>query len=1100
MLDDDEDTGLDGMFGADPPMTFFPHQDASVDWSSPRPTGTPYDFLDLNRNGKKEPGEPWSYDDYKYSQSDYSQINGTENNQNDGITRYPNTEDINGNSSLDTNNDYYEFTFSLDKTGSDTTYIGGKGGQHGGEYWYLYRIPLNKPSRVVGQPNWSRVEYIRLWMDGLTTTDSCHIAEISLTGNEWKYQGTATENSSTYTISNDSTMTISVVNTHENPGYAPPPGVSGIIDPIQKIESREQSLELTLYNLRPSESAVVEKQFFKEESIVNYRNLKMYVHGGNYETTMTNQDSIQLFLRWGSDTQNRDYYEVRLPVYPGWDERNNISVSFEELSRLKVEKEVHGLESISETIENGHLLSVVGKPSLTNVRWLMMGIDNHNKNRSFTGGVWVDELRVSNVQKEKGMAMRARADIRLSDVISLNGEFTKQDADFHTVNDRFGGGMNSFSGSANSSIQLNKFLPSTWAVSIPVSVNYAKSVSTPKYLPNSDILVDKRTMPDSLIKKNQSISSQHGFNVAFSRSSKSRNFLIRYLVDPIRSSMNYSVSEMSDSRTRFSQNKNLQGSFGYSLSLGEQSYIQPLKWLGEKRFIKKLSQVKLYYLPSTLNIDLRGNQSNREQHTREGISSIDTTATYSRNFSIAFKPLSILSVDFSRSFSSDMRQSSWYDVLSSLSPGDTTSMEQSFSANFDPKLFSFFNPSLRFSSNYRWNNNVQMKSQGTNRSASIGTSLSLNGNFDPSRLIQSFTKESQSTKKKPVRTAEKEEKIEASPPPEKKGVFSFSSIFHNTGSIVNKIEPISISVSRREDRSDNGIVDGEPTFSYQMGFPSESNLGFYYSPYVVSNRVAKRNDISITLRSGLKITSQLRINFDYSFSNSENMSNVKTGSYSKSVYYSKENVLPFPSWSVSWNGLEKLPLLSKYMRVISFSHNFSGKQNISWNDERSKITQDQITKDFRPFAQLSVTFKNGITGSIQYTKTESFSKQLSYGNGKTKNTNSSLSISANYSKTGGIKLPFLKKRSMQNTVDFSLSFESSSNIQFQSSQNDIQFNDDNIVSDTQNWSFKPKLSYRFSNTVTGGTYFELGKRSDKRIGDTRMTAFGINAAISLSGQ
>jgi hypothetical protein len=1102
MLDDDEDTGLDGMYGSDPPSLFFKHQDASVDWNSLNPTGTPYDFFDLNRNGKKEAAEPWSYDDYKYDQYNNSQINGTENNQNDGITRYPNTEDINGNSSLDTNNDYNEFTFSLDKTSQDTVYIGGKGGQnsHDKKFWYLYRIPLNKPSKVVGQPDWSRVEYIRLWMDGLTSVDSCSIAEISLTGNEWKYQGTAMGNSSSYTISNDSTMTISVVNTHENPRYTPPPGVSGVIDPIQKIESREQSLELTLYDLRPDESAVVEKQFFKEESIVNYRNLKMYVHGGNYENTMTSQDSIELFLRWGSDTQNRDYYEVRLPVYPGWDERNNIFASFEDLSRLKVEKEVHGLESISETMENGHVLSVVGKPSLTNVRWLILGISNNNKNNIFSGGVWVDELRVSNVQKEKGMAMRARTDIKLSDVLSLNGEFTKQDADFHTVNDRFGGGMNSFSGSANSSIQFNKFLPSSWAVSIPIVVNYSKNVSTPKYLPNSDILVNKRTMPDSLIKKNQSISSQQGVNVSFSRTTRSRNFFLRYLIDPIRSSVNYSKSEMSDSRIRFSQNKSASGSLGYSLNLGGQSYIQPLKWLGDNGIVKKLSQTKFYYLPTTLNVDFSGNQSNREQHTREGISSIDTAANYRRSFNVALKPFTILSMDFSRSFSSDMRQESWYSVFSSPSPGDTTSMEQSFSTNLDPKIFSFFNPSLRFSSNYRWNNNVQMKSQGTNRSASIVTSLSLNGSFDPARMIQSFSKKSQPSSRRLVKAPDREEKKENPKIDKKKSVFSLLSIVRQTGSLFSKIEPLSVSVTQRDDRSDNGIVNGEPTFLYQLGFPNDSNLGFFYSPYVASNRVAKRSDLSFSFRTGLKVSSQLRLNFDYNFSNSENLSNVKTGSVSRSVYSIKESLVPFPSWSLSWSGLEKFPFISKYVRVISLSHNFSGKQNISWNNDRDKITQDQITKDFRPFAQISFTFKNGIAGNVQYTKTESFSRRVSYGAGKTKNANSSLSLAVNYSKTGGLRLPFFKKHSMQNTIDFSLSFESSSNVQFQSSQNDVQFNEDNIVSDTKNWSFKPKLSYRFSNTVTGGTYFELGRRSDKRIGNTNVTAFGINAAISLSGQ
>lgn len=1114
ILDEGEDTGIDGMNGTDPPSPFLPHTNATVNWNSEIPTGTPYDFWDLNLNGTKQSDEPWSYDDYSYNYntSDYTKINGTENNATDGSVRYCSTEDINRNGLLDVNNDYFEFSFSLDKSSPDTVYKNGEGGKSSdGRKWYLYKIPLNKPTQTVGQPSWARIEYIRLWMDGLTQSDSCSIAEISLTGNEWKFQGTTIDSTSDYHITNDSTMTISVVNTHENPKYMDdqPPGVSGVIDPIYKTEAREQSLELNLNNLKPGETAVVEKQLYQSESIVNYRNLKMFVHGGNYERMLTTTDSIELFLRWGSDSENKDYYEVRMRVYPGWDNRNHPLVSFEELSRLKVELEAENLKSISENIPNGsqadHRISVVGKPSLTNVRWLMIGVVNMHRSHSFTGGVWVNELRISNVQKDRGMAMRARADLKLSDVFSINGEFTKQDADFHTVNERFGQGANSMSGSVNTSISIHKFLPSGWGLVIPVSMSYSRSLSTPKYKPNSDILIDPQTMPDSLLETLRNKTEQQGLNISFSKSSKSRNPFVRFLVDPLSSSMNYTKSKLSDPRTKYSNNNSIQGSLNYNLSLSGQYYIYPFKWLGNGGFFKKISQSRFYYLPSSLVLGLSGNQAGRNHLTREGIKSIDTTAGFTRRFSTNFKPLSILTFDYSRSYSADMRKkNSWNDLLGSLlSPVDTTSIDQGFSSSFDPKIFSFLSTSLRFSSNYRWNNNIQMISQGTSRSASIGRTISLNSSFDPSQFIQFFSRKKSSSQNTlaPRRDvmrkdgSQKQDTVKV-----KNNSFILLSFLKQTGSLFKKIQPITINVSQRDDRTDNGIVNKEPKINYQFGFPDPSDLGFDYSNLVASNRFTLRNDLTVSFQTSIRITSQLNVRLNYDFSNSENLSTQKTGSSTKSTYSLKDNIIPFPSWSVSWSGFEKLPLISKYFRTIAFSHNFSGKQTTTWNDSKSKITQNQTSNDFRPFAQFNLSLKNGMSGNVQYTKTESFSVSTSYGSGKTKNLSNSLSITAQYSKTGGIRLPFLKSKSLQNTLDFSMSFESSRNVQYQSQNNDTKFDDNNIVSDTKNWQFKPRLSYRFSNTVSGGTYLEMGKRSDKRIGSTSFTAFGINAAISLAGQ
>ena len=160
LLDAGEDVGLDGMAGADA-----------------------NDFWDINGNKERDPGEPLSYDDWNYTTGgyDYSKINGTEGNENDPGGRYPDTEDFNSNGSLDMQNNFFRATFSLAKDHADTSWIAG--GQENTKGWRMYRIPLNEFD-AIGVPDWSRIEYARVWIDSSEAFTILYIAEINLVGND----------------------------------------------------------------------------------------------------------------------------------------------------------------------------------------------------------------------------------------------------------------------------------------------------------------------------------------------------------------------------------------------------------------------------------------------------------------------------------------------------------------------------------------------------------------------------------------------------------------------------------------------------------------------------------------------------------------------------------------------------------------------------------------------------------------------------------------------------------------------------------------------------------------------------------------------------
>ena len=139
---------------------------------------------------------------------------------------------------------------------------------------------------------------------------------------------------------------------------------------------------------------------------------------------------------------------------------------------------------------------------------------------------------------------------------------------------------------------------------------------------------------------------------------------------------------------------------------------------------------------------------------------------------------------------------------------------------------------------------------------------------------------------------------------------------------------------------------------------------------------------------------------------------------------------------------------------------------------------------------------NGMTANIQYNTSETLQEQKLYSQGKTKRITSNLSVTANYRKRGGFKLPFFKKK-LDNNIDFSLTFTKSLNTTLQTKEEEGEFVP---MSETKNWSFQPKITYSFTSTLQGGMYLELGKREDLIAGKTNITGFGLNARISLAGQ
>ncbi len=1096
ILDPGEDVGLDGMS----------NEEAAA-------LGADQDWWDINEDGVKQPWEPYSDDDWAYTpgSTDFRFINGTENSANDG-TRIPDTEDINRNGSLDLTNSYFEYTIDL----SSTKYQVGPATPKG---WKLYRIPLVIPPDSVGvdpsrrkirNPDLSQVEFARIWVNGVEERVLIGIAEINLVGNEWKELGIyQSDDPLQFDSKNDSTVAVTVVNTHENLDYTPPPGVEGAYDQINRIRSKEQALVLDVNDLPGGMMGIVRKSFFETQNFIYYEKLKMYVYArDDYGTHITSDtSSIEFFIRFGSDPAN--YYEVRERVYPGWDERNEIVLNFLDMTSLKLDSLLYNHEfGYFEKVVDGKIYRVKGNPTITNVRVLYAGVKNLSTlNMPFSGQIWMNELRVSGVEKARGMAMRARFDVRLSDFISMNGEVNRQDADFHNVATRFGSGDNRTSMSVNSSIKLDKLLPQSWGLNIPVNLNYSESKATPKYFPGKDILVSDG-LPDSLLQQIRTQSQQRGFSISFSRAKKSKNFLLKYTLDNLKGNFSHTASNQSSPTTLLADRKSWAGNLDYSLQFGPDTYFEPFRLFSSLPLLSRMSKMKFYYLPRSLTARIQGTTSRSisQSRTNSGAAGKRNDVfkyDMTRNFGLTYRVFDNLTANFNRSAVGDFRQKGWQGLFSN--EFIDVNKNQSFKVDFNPTWFSWATNNFSYSANYRYTNNLSLQERG--RSAGTQSNLSASMTLKLSQIFKGSGRKSGRRRQPPGRKrrrpgqkAEKK-KEDLKDEKEKSGSASPLQLFKNLNAIVGKFRDIRITYGKRSTVSNSALLEGTPHWRYQFGLASDPGLGTVAGQ--TGTLFTETVNQNLTASTGFQLLKRIDVQVNFTHDQQRTQNSQITGSYSDSWLQVGSFNMPFPEWTISWNNVERLVLFKRFAQKVSISHNFTGKRSVFWNNKENLTQREDFSISFRPLLKLSITWKNNMTSNLQINKTRSINNRFNINteieqpqiSGGTRTSALDISFTTNYSKRGGLTLPFLKNKKLKNTVEVAVTFSSSQNQneQFTAQEGWVP------TTETSRWSFQTRVTYSFSSRVRGGASFELGKTKSTTAGETKIREFLIDVNISIRG-
>jgi cell surface protein SprA len=697
ILDEGEDVGLDGLPGSDPADSVY-------------------------INGPQNPPVP-SFDDWSWTVGNrdyYMQINGTQGNANDENGRYPDTEDLDGDNFLDMTNNFFRFGFELGNAQDSLKYIAG--GQTNPYGWRLYRIPLTDALQGVGAPIWTQIEYARIWFSGFSQECRVSIATMELVGNDWK-EIIPTDSGGVRDY-----VSVAVVNTHENPGYYSPPGVFGEVDPITDVRAKEQSLSMLVHGLPPENPIWVTRTLYQNLSLIEYKKLKMFVHGGGHQMATFPDDQIEFMFKFvsGNDTTN-NYYQYIETLQPGWHPDNEIIIDFNALTSLKLSRPPDTTKWGEVYNEQGDSILVVGNPSLTSIQYLSFGVRRKHREPpvvKISTEIWVDELRVADIYREPGMAGRVSMSVNFADLANVTAEITAQEAEFHNVNIRMPGTypQDQFNQSYSGTLNLNKFFNPRWGLRVPLHLNYSRNASTPKYYAGSDILVNRDNPPDSV----KTLSTERSASVDFSKTTPSANPFVRYSLDKMTANFSITRRRSSNPTTEYNTSAIQSGSFAYNLNIDQGGGLGIFSFTEGIPILNRLAESRLYYKPTRLSMNLSGNENLTQSLSRSGVYNRTYTLQITRGVGTGIRPFQSLSLDITRNHRSDLREKG-VEALLEGDFGRDYNIDQTVNASYNPQIVSFLNTDASYRTSYGWNwvNNYAQSGQTVTNQNNMSAGIEL---------------------------------------------------------------------------------------------------------------------------------------------------------------------------------------------------------------------------------------------------------------------------------------------------------------------------------------------------------------------------------------
>lgn len=728
---------------------------------------------------------------------------------------YPDVEDINQDYTLNEYERYLQYHVSIRPEDLRLGYnfitdireasVTLRNGNRENVKWYQFRIPLSQYDSKEGNVDLTSIRFMRMFLTHFKKPIVLRFGSLDLVRGEWRiYEQPLT------TGSNSGTMEVSAVNIEENNNKQPvnyvlPPGISRVTDPSQPqlTEANEQALNMVVKNLSPGESKAVYRNTTLDLRL--YQHMQMFVHANHLvNDNNLSDDQLAVFVRMGSDYTN-NYYEYVIPLkltpdrsdynkynvadcQAVWPADNMLDVDLSIFTRLKKARNkarAAGTGSYSRIFSDydpnhpGNKISVLGNPSLGEVKTMMIGVRNLTGTVK-SGEVWVNELRLQDVVNKGGWAASGALNMQLSDVatVNLTGKI---------VTEGFGGLEDGVAArskddyktySLTTNVELGKFFPDKMKVSAPLYYSVTKEETRPKYNPlDTDMELD-----DALESMNQherdsieSIAVTRTTNTNFSLSNvrfgiKTKRHPMPY--DPANFSFSYSHSHRysSGETTVYEREDQWRGSLNYAYSPVYKPWEPFKKTKSKSKWMALPKAFALNWLPQsvTFNSEMSRNYYELQERNMEDLGGSKLPVTFNsqflwnRSFSLRWDLTRNLHMNFQSGTQAEIEQplsnlpinkdlypdhySAWKDsVWQSIKHfGRPLDYRQTFTASYQLPLnkfpiFDWVTSDASYNATYSWVRGTDLN-DGTNLGNTISNNrqLNINGNFNMETLYNHF--------------------------------------------------------------------------------------------------------------------------------------------------------------------------------------------------------------------------------------------------------------------------------------------------------------------------------------------------------------------------
>ena len=630
------------------------------------------------------------FDDAQTSILDrYKHINGSEGNSPNSSdsgesysTAYkttPDVEDINQDYTMNEYENFFQYKVSIRPedlaigknfiVDERKTTVKLRNGNSEEATWYQFRIPVDEYEKKVGSINdFSSIRFMRMYLTDFEEPIVLRFASLDLIRGEWRNYSQTLFTGNKPSVSG--LLHTSAVNIEENNDKTPvnyvlPPGISRVQDPSQPqlTQENEQALVIEVENLASGDARAV----YKTASIDlrKYKHLQMFVHANAIEGDTQLQDNqMSVFVRLGSDSKS-NYYEYEIPLVltpPGhydtysaegcravWPAENMLDIDFDQLTNAKHERNkaravgeasYTDLFSIYDDSKPNNKISVMGNPSIGEIKTMMIGVRNNSKQTNSVE-VWVNEMRMKGYNNDGGWAAQGNLNVQLADLASVN-------LTGHVETDGFGGleqGVkerrddNLYEWSLTTQWELGKLFPEKWKMSLPVYYSYSYKKVSPKYNPfDTDMLLAdaldelQGAARDSLESITSTVMKSRNFSLTNWRSGYTGRIPMPW--DPANFTFSYSHSKRDQSGETivYEINEDWKANLSYNYSPKYKTW-EPFKNLKSKsKWLDIVKAQNLNYLPQSIAFNTNMTRTYYELQERDIDAGVQLPVRFSEQF------------------------------------------------------------------------------------------------------------------------------------------------------------------------------------------------------------------------------------------------------------------------------------------------------------------------------------------------------------------------------------------------------------------------------------------------------------------------------------